>query len=82
MEKLKVVLDWFPNTNHIGFLIAQKRGWFAEAGLDVEIFGDVHGEMELHEVGEGEKAEDAEEAHAEVEVLLRALAEQTQDLAG
>ena len=34
MEKLKVVLDWFPNTNHIGFLIAQKRGWFAEAGLD------------------------------------------------
>ncbi len=48
MEKLKVVLDWFPNTNHIGFLIAQKRGWFAEAGLDVEIFGDVHGEMELH----------------------------------
>ena len=43
MDKLKVVLDWFPNTNHTGYLLAQKRGWFEEAGLEVEIFGDVHG---------------------------------------
>ena len=48
MKHLKVVLDWFPNTNHTGYLLAQKRGWFAEAGLDVEITGDVHGTMELH----------------------------------
>lgn len=48
MDKLKVVLDWFPNTNHTGYLLAQKRGWFKEADLDVEIFGEVHGEMELH----------------------------------
>ncbi len=48
MEHLKVVLDWFPNTNHTGMLIAKKRGWFEEAGLDVEIDGQVHGEMELH----------------------------------
>ena len=47
MEKLKVVLDWFPNTNHTGFLLAEKRGYFAEAGLDVEICGEVHGEMVL-----------------------------------
>ncbi len=48
MEHLKVVLDWFPNTNHTGFLLAQKRGWFKDAGIDVEIDGKVHGEMELH----------------------------------
>lgn len=48
MEHLKVVLDWFPNTNHTGYLLAQKRGYFAEAGLEVEITGDVHGTMELH----------------------------------
>lgn len=48
MDQLKVVLDWFPNTNHTGYLLAQKRGWFQEAGLDVEIFGEVHGEMNLH----------------------------------
>ena len=40
MEHLKVVLDWFPNTNHTGYLLAQKRGWFRAAGLDVEIDGD------------------------------------------
>ena len=48
MEKLKVILDWFPNTNHTGYLLARKRGWFEEAGLDVEICGEVHGEMEMH----------------------------------
>ena len=47
MERLKVVLDWFPNTNHTGYLIAKKRGWFADEGLDVEISGEVHGSMHL-----------------------------------
>lgn len=48
MKTLKVILDWFPNTNHTGYLLAQKRGWFAEAGLNVEISGEVHGAMDLH----------------------------------
>ncbi|RGE18852.1 ABC transporter substrate-binding protein [Leucobacter sp. wl10] len=30
-------LDWAPNTNHIGVYVAQKLGYFAEAGLDVKI---------------------------------------------
>ena len=47
MDKLKVVLDWFPNTNHTGYLLAEKRGWFKEADLDVEISGKVHGAMHL-----------------------------------
>ena len=47
MDTLKVVLDWFPNTNHTGFLLAQKRGWYKEAGLEVEISGEVHGDMDL-----------------------------------
>lgn len=48
MERITVILDWFANTNHTGFLLAQKRGWFAQAGLDVTISGQVHGTMELH----------------------------------
>ena len=48
MTHLKLVLDWFPNTNHTGILLALKRGWFKEAGLDVEMSGQVHGVMELH----------------------------------
>lgn len=35
--KLTFVLDWTPNTNHTGLYVAQDKGWFAEAGLDVEI---------------------------------------------
>ncbi len=38
-EKAKVtfVLDWAPNTNHTGLYVAEKKGYFDEAGLDVEI---------------------------------------------
>lgn len=43
METVKVVLDWFPNTNHTGFYIALERGYFRDAGLEVRISGDVHG---------------------------------------
>ncbi len=31
------VLDWTPNTNHTGVYVAEKLGYFDEAGLDVEI---------------------------------------------
>ena len=30
-------LDYTPNTNHTGIYVAQKQGFFAEEGLDVEI---------------------------------------------
>lgn len=36
-ERLSVALDWTPNTNHVGLYVAQEKGWFDEAGLDVEI---------------------------------------------
>ncbi|WP_432278691.1 ABC transporter substrate-binding protein [Nocardia carnea] len=34
---IRFALDWTPNTNHTGLFVAQQRGFFAEAGLDVEI---------------------------------------------
>ncbi len=36
-EKLSVALDWTPNTNHVGLYVAQAKGWFDDAGLDVDI---------------------------------------------
>jgi ABC-type nitrate/sulfonate/bicarbonate transport system substrate-binding protein len=36
-KKVTVALDWTPNTNHVGLFVAQKKGFFAEAGLDVTI---------------------------------------------
>lgn len=34
--KVRVALDWTPNTNHTGLFVAQQEGWFRDAGLDVE----------------------------------------------
>jgi len=31
------MLDWVPNTNHTGIFVAQSKGYFKEAGLDVKI---------------------------------------------
>jgi ABC-type nitrate/sulfonate/bicarbonate transport system substrate-binding protein len=36
-EKVRIVLDWTPNTNHTGLYVAAANGYFKEAGLEVEI---------------------------------------------
>ena len=36
-EKVRIVLDWTPNTNHTGLYVADANGYFDAAGLDVEI---------------------------------------------
>lgn len=36
-EKITFVLDWTPNTNHTGLYVALSKGYFDEAGLEVEI---------------------------------------------
>lgn len=35
--KVTLMLDWFPNTNHTGFYVAQDQGYYADEGLDVAI---------------------------------------------
>lgn len=37
LKKVTFVLDWTPNTNHTGLYVAQEKGFFEEAGLEVEI---------------------------------------------
>ncbi|MBT9384885.1 ABC transporter substrate-binding protein [Pseudooceanicola sp. CBS1P-1] len=34
---VKMALDWTPNTNHIGLYVAEAKGYYKEAGLDVQI---------------------------------------------
>lgn len=36
-EKVSVALDWSLNTNHVGLVVARDRGFYADAGLDVEL---------------------------------------------
>lgn len=37
LEKVTLILDWTPNTNHTGFYVAKEKGYFEEVGLDVDI---------------------------------------------
>ncbi len=37
LKKITLTLDWTPNTNHTGLYVAKDKGYFKEAGLDVEI---------------------------------------------
>lgn len=36
-DVVRIALDWTPNTNHTGIVVAQQLGYFAEEGLSVEI---------------------------------------------
>jgi len=35
---LTLALDWTPNTNHLGFFVAQARGWYDDRDLSVDLF--------------------------------------------
>ena len=36
-REVTFMLDWVPNVNHVGIFVAEDQGYFAEAGLEVEI---------------------------------------------
>ncbi|MBV9576140.1 MAG: ABC transporter substrate-binding protein [Gammaproteobacteria bacterium] len=39
LQKLTVILDWFPNPDHAPLIIAKQQGFFKEQGLEVELIG-------------------------------------------
>ncbi|MFL5651814.1 MAG: ABC transporter substrate-binding protein [Chloroflexota bacterium] len=34
---VRFALDWTPNTNHTGIYVAKAKGWYDDAGIDLEI---------------------------------------------
>jgi putative hydroxymethylpyrimidine transport system substrate-binding protein len=38
-QKLKIILDWFPNPDHAPLMIAEQQGYFRAERLDVELVG-------------------------------------------
>ena len=36
-DKMTVMLDWFVNPDHGPIIVAQEQGYFADAGLEVEV---------------------------------------------
>jgi len=37
MENLSLMLDWFPNVDHLPIYVAQEKGYFADQGIKVDI---------------------------------------------
>ena len=53
LTKVSVALDWYPNANHAGLVLADQRGYFAEEGLDVELYTPADPTTVLQTVGAG-----------------------------
>lgn len=55
VQTVSLFLDWTPNTNHTGFYVAKEKGFYEEAGIDVDILlpGEVSAEQ-LVATGRGE----------------------------
>ncbi|MCD7884543.1 MAG: ABC transporter substrate-binding protein [Lachnospiraceae bacterium] len=43
LQKVTVILDYVPNTNHTGMYVALEKGYYEEEGLDVEIIEPTDG---------------------------------------
>jgi putative hydroxymethylpyrimidine transport system substrate-binding protein len=37
LQKITMILDWFPNADHVPIYVAQQQGLFAKHGLEVEL---------------------------------------------
>ena len=46
-EKITLVLDWTPNTNHTGIYVAAEKGYFTDAGIEVEVVQPPEGGAEM-----------------------------------
>lgn len=57
-QHLTLLLDWFPNADHVGIYEAQARGYFSQAGLDVHIQvpGNVADPLQLVAAGKADVA--------------------------
>lgn len=43
LPKVTIMLDWVPNTNHTGLYVALEKGYYKEAGIEVEIMDQSSG---------------------------------------
>lgn len=52
-EALSIALDWYPNANHAGLFLAEERGDFASAGLEIDPYTPSDPTTVLQTVGAG-----------------------------
>ena len=52
-EKINFILNWVPGADHAPYFHAKARGWYADAGLDVEILSGKGSGLSSQRVGAG-----------------------------
>lgn len=62
--KVRIALDWTPNTNHTGIYVAQQNNWYAQQGIDLQIlpYSDANTPDTLVATGQAEFGISFEEA--------------------
>jgi hypothetical protein len=53
-NKVRVMVDWSPHGMHAGLHLAKQKGWFQEAGLDVEVLDGKGSTATIQQVGAGQ----------------------------
>ncbi len=53
-EKVSIRLNWVPGTEHSFLYLGREKGWFAEAGIDLEIIAGQGSTVSVKTVGAGE----------------------------
>lgn len=53
-EKVTYNMAWLPQGSSVGVIVAQERGWFKEAGLDVNIVRGYGGNRTANELDQGQ----------------------------
>lgn len=51
--KVSLALDWYPTSQHAGIFVAQAKGYFTDAGLDVNVYTPADPTTVLQTVGAG-----------------------------
>ena len=72
-DKMTVLLDWFVNPDHAPLIVAREKGYFSDAGLDVELIApaDPNDPPKLVAAGKAEIAVSYEpQLHVQVEAGL------------
>src|SRR5437868_10843278 len=53
-EKVSIRLNWVPGTEHSFLYLGREKGWFSEAGIDLEIIAGQGSTVSVKTVGAGE----------------------------
>jgi len=54
LQKVTLILDWTPNTNHTGIYVAKEKGWYQEQGINIEIIEPAEGALPVQVVAAGQ----------------------------